>query len=151
MDEEDWETLGLSKYTWQAKKHNSGRHYVVANVWQPELNQQRGVRMHRLIMSPKSSEFIDHIDGNGLNNSRSNLRIASNAENQQNSGPRKGSSQYKGVSWSASRQVWRVAFRWNGQHYFVGSFPNEIEAARAYNRAIKPLAGEYARLNPVGV
>lgn len=148
VDEEDWVTLGLSRYTWQAKKHGH-KSYVIANVWNSERKQQVGVRMHRLILNAQPGQFIDHIDGDGLNNLRTNLRFASNAQNQQNTSSRRGSSQFKGVSWMVSKGKWLVAFRCEGQHHFVGYFDNEIEAARAYNAAIVPLAGMYARLNPV--
>ncbi|QEL19356.1 HNH endonuclease [Limnoglobus roseus] len=149
VDEEDWETLGLAKYTWQAKKHNSGRYYVVANYRPPGARQQIGVKMHRLILNASPGSEVDHIDGNGLNNSRHNLRLATQAMNQQNTSARGGSSQYKGVSWSAAKGKWVVAFRCNGKAHFVGYFADEIVAAKAYNAAILPLAGEFARLNPV--
>ena len=102
--------------------------------------------MHNLILGLKN---VDHIDENGLNNWREDLRPSTTSQNQQNTGSRGGSSHFKGVSWAARKKEWRVAFRWNGKHYFVGSFTNEIEAALAYNAAILPLAGEFARLNEV--
>lgn len=149
VDDEDWRSLGLDSYTWQAKRHRGDKFYVVANVWRPELGRQAGVRMHRLIMGAGKGQEVDHIDGNRLNNRRSNLRLATNAENQQNTGSRKGSSRHKGVSWIAARGVWRVAFNWRGKTHFVGYFTDEAEAALAYNAAIQPLAGEFARLNTV--
>ena len=93
-------------------------------------------------------QMVDHRDGTAtLDNRRSNLRICSNAENQQNTGPRGGSSPFKGVSWSARKKKWLVQFRCQGQYHFVGYFVDEEAAARAYDQAIAPLAGEFARLN----
>jgi HNH endonuclease len=102
------------------------------------------IKMHNLILGLK---WIDHRDFDGLNNRRSNLRACTNAQNQQNTRPREGSSRFKGVSWVKSKGRWRVAFRCDGEHHFIGYFHDEKQAARAYDAAILPLAGEFARLN----
>ena len=92
--------------------------------------------------------MVDHREpSQTLDNRRANLRICSNAQNQQNTGPRKGSSPFKGVSWSARKKKWLVQFRHDGRYHFVGYFGDEEMAARAYDTAIAPLAGEFARLN----
>lgn len=102
--------------------------------------------MHNLILGVKG---IDHRDGDRLNNRRSNLRVCSSSQNQQNTSSRNGTSRFKGVSWHRYKKHWQVSFRVNKQYHFVGYFRDEIEAARAYNEAILPLAGEFARLNDV--
>lgn len=147
MDEDDWFRLGLSRYAWNAKSQGDSRLYVVANVWEPTRNKQVGLRMHRLILAAPPHLFVDHVSGDTLDNRRSNLRLATNAQNQQNASGRAGSSRFKGVSWDRGKERWRVAFRWDGKHHFVGTFADEEEAARAYDAAILPLAGEFARLN----
>ena len=104
--------------------------------------------MHDLIMQPGPGQMVDHIEGSAtLDNRRLNLRVCSNAQNQQNTGSRGGSSPYKGVSWSARKKKWLVQFRCHGQYRFIGYFEDEETAARAYDAAILPLAGEFARLN----
>ena len=102
------------------------------------------VRLHNLILDLK---WVDHIDGNGLNNRRSNLKPCTNALNQQNSGSRCGSSQYEGVSWNTRKGSWLVQFRFDGRYHYVGYFRDEDSAAHAYDAAVLPLAGEFARLN----
>jgi AP2 domain len=102
------------------------------------------IKMHCLLLGRLG---VDHKDGNGLNNKRSNLRPCNDAQNQQNTGSRGGSSNFKGVSWVKRRKKWLVAFRCNKQYHFIGWFEDEVEAARAYDSAILPLAGDFARLN----
>jgi HNH endonuclease len=100
--------------------------------------------MHNLMLGIK---YVDHADENGLNNRRQNLRPCTNAQNQQNTGGRGGASRFKGVSWVAGKRRWKVAFRHDGAHHFVGYYRDEVEAARAYDAAILPLAGKFARMN----
>lgn len=147
VDTEDWDRLELGRYTWNAKRHSGKTFYAEANVWVPERKKQIGLKMHRLILNAPPGIEVDHIDENGLNNQRLNLRFATAPQNQQNTGPRGGASCFKGVSWASGKGRWRVAFRCNGKHHFVGYFADEEEAARAYDAAILPLAGEFARLN----
>lgn len=129
--------------SWHAARSADGRRwYAMATP----LGDWRGprVRMHQIITGEKG---IDHRDADGLNNHRSNLRKCTDAENQQNTGGQGGTSPYKGVSWDARKRHWRVAFRCGGRFHFVGYFEDEVEAAMAYDAAILPIAGEFARLN----
>lgn len=140
IDDEDWPLV--SRHTWHAKLDRStGRFYA--------YNKSHRLIMHRLIMGANKGDVIDHIDRDGLNNRRANLRFSDNFRNQQNRGPEAGTSKYKCVSYIASKRKWRVRFKWMGKDYFVGYFADEREAALAYNAAILPLAGEYAVLNQV--
>src|SRR5262245_41177100 len=125
VDREDWDSLELGRYTWNAKAHDRGKVYAVANVWVPEWKKQVGVKMHRLILNAPPSIEVDHIDENGLNNQRSNLRLATTPQNQQNTGPRGGASRFKAVSWAAGKNRWRVGLRCNGAHHFIGYYADE--------------------------
>lgn len=114
------------------------------------------ILMHRLILSrvlqrPLSSrEQVDHINGDGLDNRRCNLRLATNSENQCNARIRRNNmSGYKGVSWDKYCQKWRVQIRIEGKVTYVGLFDNSHDAARAYNEAALHYYGEFARLNEV--
>lgn len=143
INPEDWPLI--ADYKWYAYRSMDGRWYAHATPLDGDRAKAK-VKMHNLIVGCKG---VDHRDNDGLNNVRSNLRPCTDAQNQQNTGSRGGSSQYKGVSWNSRRKKWHVAFRCNGRHYFVGNFPpdQEIDAAKAYDAAILPLAGEFARLN----
>ncbi len=139
IDDTDWPII--AGYTWYAtKSYNTW--YAVAAI--PGRRRKARVKMHNLILGRKN---VDHRDSDGLNNRRSNLRPCNDAQNQQNNGSRGGSSKFKGVSWVMRRKKWLVAFRCNNQYHFVGWFADEIEAAKAYDAAILPLAGDFARLN----
>lgn len=101
-------------------------------------------------MRPVKGESVDHINGDGLDNRRSNLRVCSHAENRRNSkkvsGRRKLASHYKGVSHpSKNRWTASITVMWKTLH--IGSFKTEIEAARAYDEAARNHHGVFARLN----
>jgi len=92
---------------------------------------------------------VDHIDGNGLNNRRSNLRLVTNAENQRaKQRKRLGcSSQFRGVSWDKVNRNWEAHIKVSGKKYRVGRFNNEIDAAKARDRKAIELFGPIAHLN----
>lgn len=114
------------------------------------------VRMHRLIMEcavgpmPKEN-FVDHIDGNGLNNCRSNLRICVNKQNVSNQ--RKANinstSKYKGVAWHKGAGKWMAQISPEGKHVYLGLFVLESQAAKAYNEAAVQYFGKFAKLNVI--
>ena len=109
--------------------------------------------LHRLIMKPAKNQFIDHINGNKLDNRRCNLRICTHAENMRNRTKHKlMSSQYKGVYYTEDRKnKWRAQIVKDKKKYHLGSYQTEIEAAKAYNRAAKELHKEFAKLNKIHV
>jgi AP2 domain len=144
IDPEDWPLV--SRFTWHAKLENGALWYAAATI--REAGAKRTLKMHDPIMGVRPGEMADHRDNAAtLDNQRSNLRICSNAQNQQNTGSRGGSSRFKGVSWSVRKRKWLVQFRCHGEYHFVGYFADEVQAAKAYDAAILPLAGEFARLN----
>ena len=107
------------------------------------------IYMHRLIMNFPNSKEIDHINGNKLDNRRSNLRISTRLQNGSNIGKRNGVSKYKGVSWHKGDGKWVAQIHPNRIHIHLGCFDNEEDAAFAYNKAAKKHFGEFARLNEI--
>jgi hypothetical protein len=108
---------------------------------------KRQIRMHNLIMGAIG---VDHKDGDGLNNSRSNLRLATQSRNTQNRRPNPpGASAFKGVRWDKRRLCWTamISDQGLGQSRHLGSFGNELEAAYAYDAAARSAFGEFARPN----
>jgi len=104
--------------------------------------------MHRMIMHAPKHLCCDHIDHNGLNNRKSNLRLCTNAQNTHNQRIRpNGTSKYKGVSWHRPNNKWvaRIAFKRKRMH--IGIFDNQMEAAMAYDDKAIELFGEFACVN----
>jgi len=90
---------------------------------------------------------VDHKDGNGLNDRRSNLRVCTQQQNLYNSRPHGRSSRFKGPCWDKAKRRWVVYIRHDGRNVFIGRFRDEAEAARAYDHKAYELFGEYAYLN----
>jgi AP2 domain len=104
--------------------------------------------MHRVILGLRPGDpGPDHIDRNGLNNRRANLRPADVSHNNANTRPRPGTSRFKGVSWDAQRGRWMAKVCVGGHQRALGRFDDEEEAARAYDAAALQAWGEYAYLN----
>jgi hypothetical protein len=107
--------------------------------------------MHREIMGAAEGQVVDHINHDGLDNRRCNLRVCSHAENVRNQrGQRGRSSGYKGVSRDRRLGKWRAQIWHNGKHTYLGLFESEAAAARAYNAKARDLFGAFAYLNEVG-
>lgn len=107
------------------------------------------VRAHHLIIPPPPGMTVDHINGDGLDCRRQNLRLATNAQNTRNrKGPNaSGSSGYLGVTWDKRRSRWVAQITVDGKHYHVGIFLRAEDAARARDEASLKYFGEFARLN----
>lgn len=90
----------------------------------------------------------DHINGDKGDNRPINLREATRTENNMNSGSKGGTSRFRGVSWCSARDTWQAFFTGNDKRTrWIGFFPSEDAAARAYDRAVRNVHGEFARLN----
>lgn len=112
--------------------------------------KQTTMFLHSFIMPPPPGFEIDHIDGDGLNNRRSNLRLATRSQNFQNSRIRStNTSGYKGVHWDKHAHKWRARIVLDGYNKNLGLFDNREEAAAMYDVAAIEYFGEFARLNGV--
>lgn len=141
VDDEDYEYL--SQFKWQY--HHKG--YAVRVTPRPEHKQ---LQMHREILKPEKGIFIDHINSNGLDNRKENLRLANNQKNQWNSRKQSNcSSKYKGVCWVKRSKKWRASIVYCRKSTFLGDFENEIDAVKAYNEAAIKYFGDFAKLNDI--
>ena len=146
VDDSDYDYLML--WNWYAHAHGK-RWYAERINW--NKGNPTFIRMHRVIMNTPDGMETDHIDMNGLNNQRSNLRVCTRLENMHNQKARKLSDQhpFKGVYKKGNKWVARI--RVNRKEINVGSFDSEIEAALAYDLAAIKYHGNFARLNiPAG-
>lgn len=144
VDDEDFEYL--NKHKWYADKKT---HTYYANTHLYINKKDTVISMHRMILGltdPKTQG--DHKDKNGLNNQKYNLRICSCAQNQRNKRVKKGgSSKYRGVYWNKKGKIWQAGIKMDGKSIYIGNFADEIEAAKAYDKAAKFYHGEFASLN----
>jgi len=106
------------------------------------------VQLHRLIMDAPKGLVVDHINSDGLDNRRSNLRLVTHSQNQWNRQKRKNTtSRFVGVSFYKSRGKWAAYINAAKKRINIGHFNSEIEAARAHDQAAVKYHGEFARLN----
>jgi hypothetical protein len=109
--------------------------------------------MHRLLVEVNLGQEVDHINGNGLDNRKENLRVCTKSQNLGNQKKTKlyggvaTSSKYKGVSWDKRVQKWVAKIGINGKRVYLGLFEDEEKAAEAYNKAALEYFGEFALLN----
>jgi hypothetical protein len=104
--------------------------------------------MHRLIMRPPVGMVVDHINGNAMDNRRSNLRVCHGGQNARNR--RVGvnnTTGYKGVTWTKSHNLYMAKIGHMRGRKFLGYYKCPLLAANAYDDAAIELHGEYARLN----
>lgn len=146
----------VERYAWRALRGTGkSRIFWYAVAWGDE-GHAKLLMLHRLLLGLKPSDpDVDHRDRDGLNNRRSNLRLATGTQNNANSNgsPTRRKSRFKGVVWDKQPNgkvggYWRAAIRINGKH--ISRYARtEIEAARAYNDLALQHFGEFARLNVV--
>jgi len=140
----DW----LSQYRWYS---NSGTNTTYARTTLYRDGWSKRVFMHRLIMQPNDDQVVDHINNDGLDNRRSNLRVCSRTENGRNALPHGKTSKFKGVSWRAKDECWvmQIHIPNSGKKRVTELFPKDQEeqAARRHDHWAKEFHGEYAYLN----
>ncbi len=148
VDDEDFDYINQWKWYLAKRKHLS---YGVRN-YRPNGNQgpHMLLLMHRVILEYHELDIscldIDHIDGDGLNNCKLNLRLATRAENCRN-GRKRSTSPYKGVAFINSCGRWLAQIHVNGKHIHCGYHDTPEEAAGAYNRAALKYFGKFAKIN----
>ncbi len=146
----DWQDWHLVRaYNWRlTTRARSGCLY--AQAWDSDGADERSrISMHRLILPTPPDKIVDHINGDGLDNRRANLRIATHQQNSFNVRSHGGASRFRGVSFEAASNLWRAYITLNGKRKYLGRHGLEIDAAKAYNMAAKEAYGDFARLNAV--
>lgn len=143
IDFDDFEKVREFKWHVTVRKK---RGYAARNSGHSE-GKRRLILLHRELV--EGAITVDHIDGDGLNNRRYNLRAASYQQNnfafrRKSSGC---SSVFRGVTWDRRLRKWKAAFQLNRAYNHVGLFMSEVEAAKAYDSAVKKAFGEFAACN----
>lgn len=143
VDDEDFDFL--NQWKWHAQKCRNDKFYAART--------ERKILMHRVIMKTPEGLDVDHIDNNGLNCQKSNLRNCTKRQNTIHS-ISVGISKYKGVKRSSyipkkstTKRRWETSIKVDGKYIFLGHFENELDAAKVYNQAAEKYHGEFAVLN----
>ena len=139
----------LKGWKWQVRKHC--HHYYLRRSTKVQ-GEYKTFLFHKLIaeiiFGDLEGKYIDHINGNSLDNRRENLRLATPMQNSQNmKKPRTNTSGYKGVSWSKARSKWLATINVNKKLIYLGLFVEIVDAAKAYDKAAKEHFGTYALTN----
>jgi len=143
VDPDDY--ICLSQFRWHCKTNPNATSAVRSTT---SAAKQKRIYMHRLIADTPPHLVCDHINHNGLDNRKANLRNCTLTQNNANSRPAKNSSsKYKGVSFNKTRKKFAAYIKKNGKQKHLGHFTNEIEAAKAYDQAAKKYHGRFALLN----
>lgn len=133
----------LNAHSWRIEQDKRTR-YVVATS--RAGGKRRTVRLHRLITGALAGDIVDHVNGNGLDNRRENLRICTPAENARNRRRwERAPTEFKGIT--RRRGKWRAQICVDGRVRTIGEFKTAEEAARAYDAAARTHFGEFARTN----
>lgn len=160
VDDEDYEELNAFK--WCARKDTKNGSYYAERALVLELHPKfktKCIKMHRCIMEEENPKIhIDHKDGNTLNNTRQNLRVATPTQNGANrtKGSKSNTSGFRGVSFKKSseenktgrtssvpRKQWVAQVNANGKRVTIGYFETPEEAAQAFDNAAKKYYGEF--------
>jgi hypothetical protein len=139
VDESDYARISI--YNWVAKKH--GRTFYATRGKLID-GKRVELKMHRLILNlpPEDGRIPDHINGNGLDNRKQNLRISSSVLNQYNTRRRiDNTSGFKGVQFHKPTSKWTAKIKINKVRHHLGYYTSAEEAARAYDRAAISLRG----------
>lgn len=153
VDDEDF--AALAAFRWYARRQRRGAGecwYAVRSVNLPSgpdgSRGQQKVGMHRQVLGAPRGLEVDHVNGDGLDNRRANLRIADGSQNQANRvRGRAHSSGFRGVTWHKQAGRWQAAIKVRGKNYHLGLYDTQEEAARAYDAAAVEHFGEFARPN----
>jgi hypothetical protein len=147
VDDEDYDKLVGRR--WYKHTNNGRCNYAQADIsWRPH----KRVWMHRLVMDAPQGLEVDHINGNGLDNRRDNLRLCTrsqNACNKAKSHNRGLTSRHKGVSTGRWGKNWQANITIQSRKIYLGTYDTEMDAVLAYNRAALELHGPFSRANEV--
>lgn len=143
VNREDFDKVSIC--TWHTSRRGENW-YAFSSGRNDEDNKNVIIRMHRLILDLPDDVHVDHINGDGCDNRRCNMRRCTQLQNNRNSRHRRdGCSRFKGVERASAKWAARISV--NRRYFRLGVFINEADAARAYDVAAREHFGEFARLN----
>ena len=142
VDDEDF--YAVRDFKWHERKVID-KYYAVRNITYKRYDYGHE-QMHRQILNPPDNMWVDHINGNGLDNRKTNLRLCLPSQNQWNKRIQKNNtSGFKGVF--RDRKKWRASLTYKNKQLYFGSFSDIVKAAQSYDEAAKKYYGEFAMTN----
>lgn len=150
VDDDDYNNI--IQYRWYVHNNNKNNTLYARTIIIIDKSKKKRVSMHSFIMKNDfniTRKVIDHIDGNGLNNKKINLRAVTHHQNLLNSKKyKKSKCKYKGIHVTTHiKKPYRSRIMYNGNRIQIGYFATQEEAALAYNKKAIELFGDYAKLN----
>jgi len=143
IDEEDYHLI--KDFKWLA--FNGRNTMYAARQTRDTKGKCKTIFMHRIILSTPEGLYTDHIDGNGLNNTRANLRMATAIQNSTNKIKKWGNCIYRGIVYLKKENKYKAKIMHNRKEIHIGRFDTALEAAKAYDKKSLELNGEFAALN----
>jgi len=145
LDQEDY--YHFREFNWRL--FGNGCNLYAVRDAKIEPKRTRTVYLHREILKAPKGLLVDHRNGNGLDNRRGNIRLATYSQNNCNRRRDKSkcTSRYHGVYYEKQKRKWVARIYYKGKSLWLGGFDNEIDAARVYDAAAKKYYGEFAHLN----
>jgi hypothetical protein len=148
IDDEDAPRILAHKWTLhhdRSRRRDVG--YAVRYVRKADGIGRTSIQMHREILNAPAGLEVDHINGEGLDNQKVNLRLATRAQNLSNTYRQKGRTGYRGIYWHRRNRMYHALIRHEGKKHSLGYYYDVEQAARAYDYAAYHLHGEFASLN----
>lgn len=143
VDDEDFDRVSEYRWFYRGLHGRSSVEYAIRTFYRD--GKHRTVYLHRFILDAPHGVEVDHIDRNGLNNRRSNIRLATRSLNEANKDHPLGKSGFRGVH--PMRSKWRGQIMVNQVTYRSTYFSDPVDAARWYDEQARKHFGEFARLN----
>jgi hypothetical protein len=138
----------ILRYKWRVTSSVHGRGNTIFYAYTSSGGRGvKKVKMHRLILDAPDGMHVDHINGDGLDNRRRNLRACTAQQNLMNQRPRRSASGLKGVKWMPKIRKWMARIKVDGRELYLGVFVDRDDAGRAYDAAATQYFGQFARLN----
>lgn len=141
VSDEDYELAMTQRWTIEKSGHTF---YAMCKIG------EKKVRLHRFLLNPKSTHQVDHINHNGLDNRRENIRIVTKRQNTANRRKTAGSKRrYKGIHFDTRSRKWVAYVNYRKKRKYLGQYQTAREAAEAYNEAALKYYGSTAWLNKI--
>ena len=138
----------LREYEWFTMK-GKNTFYARGRVAISKTGKEKLTSLHQKIIEVPKGMVVDHINHDGMDNRRANLRAATRAQNIRNRKKfaKSSGSKYKGIYWKKKTRKWEASITFERKKIFLGCFRNEVDTAKAYDRAARKYHGEFASLN----